>query len=84
MRPSQRPVQGPGYKTLAGVFILRRESTWLQILPRHSRPLLFRLQQAHRYASENNVHRNARMGLSVIGNDTWCDALEEPIAMGFP
>ena len=34
----------------------------LQILRRHPRSLLLRLEQAHRYALEDNVHRNKRMG----------------------
>jgi putative transposase len=37
----------------------------LQILRRHRRPLLRRLEQAHRSALAHHVHRTARMGLSV-------------------
>jgi hypothetical protein len=32
---------------------------------------LLRLEQAHRYALEDNVHRNKRMGLSVVISETW-------------
>jgi len=43
----------------------------LQILRRHPRSLLLRLEQAHRYALEDNVHRDKRMGLSVVISETW-------------
>ncbi len=43
----------------------------LQILRRHPRPLLLRMEQAHRYALENHVHRNKRMGISVLITETW-------------
>ena len=43
----------------------------LQILRRHPRSLLLRLEQAHRYALEDNVHRNKRMGLSGVISETW-------------
>jgi hypothetical protein len=43
----------------------------LQILRRHPRSLLLRLEQAHRYALEDNVHRHKRMGLSVVNSETW-------------
>jgi hypothetical protein len=32
---------------------------------------LLRLEQAHRYALENCVHRIKRMGLPVLINETW-------------
>ena len=38
----------------------------LQILRRHHRPLLRRLEQAHRSALENHVDRNKKMGISVV------------------
>src|SRR5208337_970678 len=43
----------------------------LQILRRHPRSLLFRLEQAYRDALENYVYRNSRMGLSVLIKETW-------------
>ena len=42
----------------------------LQILRRHFGPLLFCLEQTHRHALENNVHRHARLGSSVIISET--------------
>ena len=42
-----------------------------QILRRHPRSLLFRLEQAYRHALENYVYRNSRMGLSVLIKETW-------------
>src|ERR1700732_4298678 len=38
----------------------------LQIPRRHPRPLLLRLEQAHRHALENHVHRDQRLGLPVM------------------
>jgi hypothetical protein len=29
------------------------------------------LEKAHRYAVENHIHRNPRLGLSVMNNETW-------------
>src|ERR1700738_1155434 len=43
----------------------------LQILRRHPRPLLLRLEQAHRHALENHVHRDQRLGLPVMIIKTW-------------
>ena len=44
----------------------------LQILRRHPRPLLHRLEQAHRYALENSfINRNKRVGLPVVFSGTW-------------
>ena len=43
----------------------------LQILRRHRRPLLLRLEQAYRYALENHLHRNKKVGLSVVISGTW-------------
>ena len=45
-----------------------------QILRRYPRSLLLRLEQAHRYALGNYVHRNKRMGLSVVISETWYNA----------
>src|ERR1700732_1681948 len=42
----------------------------LQILRRHFGPLLFCLEQTYRHALENNVHRHARLGSSVIISET--------------
>src|ERR1700738_4979423 len=49
----------------------------LRILRRHSRPLLLRLEQAHRHALENHLHRNKRVGLSVVISETWYNTLEQ-------
>src|ERR1700694_4819378 len=46
-----------------------------QILRRHPRPLLLRLEQAHRHALENQVHRDQRLGLPVMIIKTWYNAL---------
>src|ERR1700719_2176017 len=43
----------------------------LQILRRHPRSLLLRLEQAHRHALENHVHRDQRLGLPVMIIKTW-------------
>ena len=43
----------------------------LQILRRHRRPLLRRLEQAYRSALADHVHRTARMGLCVMISDAW-------------
>ncbi len=51
----------------------------LQILRRHPRPLLLRMEQAHRYALENHVHRNKRMGISVLITETWYKASGPPV-----
>src|ERR1700686_1654991 len=47
----------------------------LQILRRHPRPLLLRLEQAHRHALENHVHRDQRLGLPVMIIKTWYNSL---------
>jgi hypothetical protein len=49
-----------------------------QILRRHPQSLLLRLEQAHRYALENYVHRNKRMGLSVVISETWYYSKPKP------
>src|SRR5271154_2813927 len=43
----------------------------LQILRRHRRSLLRRLEQAHRSALADHVHRNARMGPPVLISESW-------------
>ena len=43
----------------------------LQILRRHRRPLLRRMEQARRSALANHVHRPARLGLSVVISEFW-------------
>ena len=43
----------------------------LQILPGHPRPLLLRLEQAHRPALAHHVNRNTPMGQQVIIRKTW-------------
>ena len=43
----------------------------LQIPRRHRRPLLRRLDQAHRSALADHVRRNARMGLCVMISESW-------------
>jgi transposase len=50
---------------------LPKDQPRLQILRRHPRPLLLRLEQAHRYALENHLHRNERVGQSVTISETW-------------
>ena len=32
---------------------------------------LLRLEQAHQHALENHLHRNKRVGLSVVISETW-------------
>src|SRR5256885_7425520 len=44
---------------------------YLQILQRHPRSLLSRMEQTRRYALENHVHRSARLGASVLVRETW-------------
>src|SRR6202166_2878381 len=43
----------------------------LQILRRHRRPLLRRLEQAHRSALADHVHRTAPIGLCVMISESW-------------
>src|SRR5271154_4765878 len=43
----------------------------LQILRRHRRSLLRRLEQAHRSALADHVHRNARIGPPVLISESW-------------
>jgi hypothetical protein len=43
----------------------------LQILRRHRRPLLLRLEPAHRPALENNVHRPPRLGIRRSHCEDW-------------
>jgi hypothetical protein len=37
----------------------------------------------HRYAVENHIHRNPRLGLSVMINETWYNA-EKACRLKFP
>src|ERR1700704_3788464 len=53
----------------------------VQILRRHPRTLLLRLEQAHRHALENHVHRDQRLGLPVMIIKTWYKAVAEVLAM---
>jgi len=43
----------------------------LQILQRHRRPLLRRMEQARRSTLADHVHRLARLGLSVMSTESW-------------
>src|SRR5712672_2841042 len=43
----------------------------LQILRRHPRPLLLRLEQAHRHVLKNHFYRDERLGLPVMIIKTW-------------
>src|SRR3954463_7183455 len=43
----------------------------LPLLHGHPRPLLRRLEQAHRPALARHVHRPARLGSPVLTNGTW-------------
>ena len=43
----------------------------LRLLRRHPRPLLRRVEQAHRSALAHHVHRPARLGSPVLINGTW-------------
>ena len=54
-----------------------------QILRRHPRSLLPRLEQAYQHALENYVHRNKRMGLSVVISETWYQSPRLPGAQDF-
>ena len=45
----------------------------LHILRRHRRALLRSLEQAHRPALEDHVHRHARLGAWVLINARWYD-----------
>jgi hypothetical protein len=44
---------------------------YLQILQRHPRSLLSRMEQTRRYALENHLHRSARLGASVLVREIW-------------
>ena len=82
--PAARQVPGaePGRKHLA---VHARQLAFeprLHVLRRHRRPLLLRLEQAHRPTLEDHVHRYARLALWVLIRETWykshadtCDAL---------
>src|SRR5271163_1340726 len=62
----------------------------LQILRRHRRSLLRRLEQAHRSALADHVHRNAPMGPPVLISESWYKtrkgsyrAISFPLDVGF-
>ncbi len=48
-----------------------KDQPGFQIPRRHPWPPLLRLEQAYRYALENHLHRNERLGLSVVISETW-------------
>src|SRR3984893_18235555 len=52
----------------------------IQILRRHPRPLLLRLEQAHRHALENHDHRDQRLGLPVMIIKTWYKSRKRSIS----
>ena len=43
----------------------------LQVLRRHRRPLLLRLEQAHRPTLAHHVNRPQRLGSRVVSNADW-------------
>ena len=43
----------------------------LQILRRHRRPLLQRMEQTHRSTLADHVHRDARLELPVLISESW-------------
>src|SRR5271163_1671052 len=55
----------------------------LQILRPHRRSLLRRLEQAHRSALADHVHRNARMGPPVLISEPWYYMLDYGGPVGF-
>jgi hypothetical protein len=55
----------------------------LQILRRHRQPLLRRLEQARRSALENHLHRNARLGVSVLISESWYNPADIITIRGF-
>src|SRR4029450_11204899 len=52
----------------------------LRLLPRHPRPLLRGVEQAHRSALAHHVHRTARLGLPVLITRTWYDTSSAPLS----
>src|SRR3954470_5472791 len=48
----------------------------LHLLRRHPRPLLRGVEQAHGSALAHHVHRDARLGASVLINETWYKAID--------
>src|ERR1700730_5152794 len=58
----------------------------LQILRRHPRSLLLRLEYARRHALENHVYRDQRLGLPGMTIKTWykCDVIISEIAFSGP
>src|ERR1019366_10265536 len=47
----------------------------LQVLRRHRRPLLRRLEQTRRSTLEDHVHRPARLGLQVVIRESWYEGV---------
>ena len=68
------PPKSPELNPVENIWQFMRDQLALepgfQILRRHPRSLLLRLEQAYRHALENYVHRNSRMGLSVLIKET--------------
>ena len=60
--PPRAPELNPSRKYLAVHAGELAVEPHLQILRRHRRPLLLRLEHAHRSALENHVHRSPRLG----------------------
>ena len=54
-----------------------QENVWFKVIRTDRRPLLRRLEQARRSALAHHLHRNARMGLSVlISASSWYQLFE--------
>src|SRR6476660_8445724 len=53
----------------------------LPLLPRHPRPLLRGVEQAHRSALAHHVHRPARLGLPVLITRTWYKAPRQVLSV---
>ena len=69
------PSKCPALNPQENVWQFMREN-WLSnrvlhILQKHRRPLLLRLEQAHRSALAHHVHRNARLGPCVLISESW-------------
>ncbi len=69
------PAKSPELNPVENIWQFIREN-WLSnriftLIPRHSRPLLLRLEQPHRSALAHNLHRLARLGPSVTVIGKW-------------
>ena len=69
------PPKSPELNPVENIWQFIRDN-WLSnritnILRGHPGALLLRLEQAHRHALENHVHRNKGLGLHVMINETW-------------